>query len=52
MTRALKLPEVEKRFTGSGNEIVATDPERFGRLLRADFERWGKVARNSGITLN
>jgi tripartite-type tricarboxylate transporter receptor subunit TctC len=52
MARALKLPEVEKRFIGSGNEIVATDPQRFGRLLRSDFERWGKVARNSGITLN
>ena len=52
MAKALKTPDVEKRFIGSGNEVVSTDPQRFGALLRADYERWGKVVRQSGVTLN
>jgi tripartite-type tricarboxylate transporter receptor subunit TctC len=52
MTRALKLPEVESRFLASGNDIVATSPERFEALLRADFETWGKVVRQSRATFN
>ena len=52
MTRVLKLPEVEKRFLASGNDVVATDPERFGVLLRSDYDRWGRVVRESGVKLN
>lgn len=51
MTKALKLPEVENRFLASGNDVVATNPEQFGALLRSDFETWGKVVKQSRASL-
>jgi hypothetical protein len=52
MAKALKAPEVEQRFAGSGNDVVATSPAEFGTLMRTEFEKWGKVARQSGAALN
>jgi tripartite-type tricarboxylate transporter receptor subunit TctC len=52
ITRALKLPEVQSRFLASGNDVVATNPEQFGALLRTDFETWGKVVKQSGASVN
>ena len=49
MTKALKLPEVEKRIVASGNDVVLTTPEQFGALLRTEFDRWGKVVREANI---
>jgi tripartite-type tricarboxylate transporter receptor subunit TctC len=52
MDRALKLPEVENRFLASGNDVVATNPEQFGALLKTDFDKWGVVVRASHAALN
>ncbi len=52
MIKALKLPEVESRFLASGNDVVATNPEQFGTLLKTDFDQWGLVVRASQATLN
>jgi len=42
ITRALKLPEVQSRFLASGNDVVATNPEQFGALLRPISRRGAK----------
>jgi len=45
----LKSPDVEKRFNGSGNEVLSGTPQQVETLLRADFEKWGKVIKASGM---
>jgi len=44
----LKSADVEKRFNGSGNEVLPATAKEVEALLRADYERWGKVIKASG----
>lgn len=46
--RAMKSPDVYKRFTEQGLEVVTNTPEEFAALINADTVRLGKVVRDSG----
>jgi tripartite-type tricarboxylate transporter receptor subunit TctC len=46
--KALAMPDVEKRFNGTGNEVLSVPGRQVEAMLRADYERWGKVIRASG----
>jgi tripartite-type tricarboxylate transporter receptor subunit TctC len=50
MIKALAAPEVKERFTILGYETVGSTPEQFGRWLRDESAKWGKVIREHGIT--
>jgi tripartite-type tricarboxylate transporter receptor subunit TctC len=50
MIRALAAPEVKERFTILGYETVGSTPEQFGRWIRDESAKWGKVIRERGIT--
>ena len=43
------MPDVEKRFNGSGNEVLSGTAQQVETLLRADYEKWGKVIKASGM---
>jgi tripartite-type tricarboxylate transporter receptor subunit TctC len=43
--KALESPEVKSAFERSGTYVVVTNPKAFGDLLRVEFDKWGKVAR-------
>lgn len=45
----LRTPEVAARLAGDGGFVVASTPERFGEWLRAETEKWAKVAKAAGI---
>jgi tripartite-type tricarboxylate transporter receptor subunit TctC len=45
-------PESRQTFVAQGNEIIANTPEAFAKTVRAEFESWGKIGRQLGITLN
>ncbi len=46
----LALPEVRERLhAGGGLEPFATTPEEFAALIRSDYERFGKLIRDTGI---
>ena len=47
--RILALPDVRERFSGLGAEPMPSTPERFGAVMRADAEKWGKVIREAGV---
>ena len=47
--RALQLPMVRKRFAENDAEVLGGSAEDYGRILRAELEKWGKVIRNAGI---
>ncbi|NBX54196.1 MAG: tripartite tricarboxylate transporter substrate binding protein [Betaproteobacteria bacterium] len=51
LARILKLPEVDARLKGLGGEPGAITPMQFGELNRSEYERFGKLIRDTGIKL-
>ena len=46
----LRQPELRRQLLARGVETVDMTPEQFGGVLRADFEKWGKVVKALNIT--
>ncbi|MCC7485965.1 MAG: tripartite tricarboxylate transporter substrate binding protein [Burkholderiales bacterium] len=46
---AMKLPEVRGKLEALGLEVWAESPEYFGNLLKSEYEKYGKVARDIGL---
>ncbi len=40
---------MKEQFISRGLEIALSTPEEFGRYMRVEIERWGKVVREAGI---
>ena len=49
MNRAMKLPDVAEKLDTLGLEVHTESPEYFAQVLRRDFDKWGKVARDIGF---
>jgi tripartite-type tricarboxylate transporter receptor subunit TctC len=45
IVKVLGSPEVKQQFINQGGEAAPSTPEEFGRFIRADYERVGKVAK-------
>ncbi len=48
--RVIALPDFRERFEPSGTVLVGSSPDVFAKVIRNDYERWGKVIRASGTT--
>lgn len=46
---ALNAPEVRKRLVDLGAEPLGSTPAEFAAYVNAEFERWGKLVRESNI---
>ena len=46
---AMKLPDVADKMVASGLIIVTESPEYFGEVIRADYAKYGKLARDIGF---
>jgi tripartite-type tricarboxylate transporter receptor subunit TctC len=51
MVRAIRSPEISKAMEERGATVVASTPDQFASVVAADFARWGKVIRESNITI-
>ena len=49
--KALRAPEVAKRFTDQGLDVAPQGPGEFKTFMEADTVRWGKVIKDAGIKL-
>jgi tripartite-type tricarboxylate transporter receptor subunit TctC len=49
LVKALGTPEARKLFTGQGHEVGALGPADYGAFLRAETDKWSKVATSAGI---
>ncbi len=49
VVRALHTAEAEKWFAAEGAVVVGDSPADFARFIRAEYERWGALIRESGI---
>ena len=45
----LRAPEVTERLAADGSFVVAGTPDEFGAFMRAETEKWAKVAKAAGI---
>jgi tripartite-type tricarboxylate transporter receptor subunit TctC len=45
----MKMPEVTARMTAMSASPVGGDADRLGRLISADFTRYGRVVKQFGI---
>lgn len=50
--RAVHSPDILKRFTDQGLDVVTNTPEEFAALMAADAVRFGKVVRDSGARVD
>jgi tripartite-type tricarboxylate transporter receptor subunit TctC len=46
--RVLALPEFKSRFEPSGTVLVGNTPDAFAKLIKIEYERWGKVVKTAG----
>ena len=49
IVKAMRAPGVADRLAADGNDVVASSPEQFGTLIKAELARLAKVVRDSGI---
>jgi tripartite-type tricarboxylate transporter receptor subunit TctC len=47
--KALQMPDVRERMAGLGIDPVGNTPEQLAAILRADLEKWTRVAKAAGV---
>lgn len=53
LVATLNAPEVKQRFAAGGVDVVTSKtPEDFATFVAAEMARWGKVAKESGATVD
>ena len=50
VARVIALPEFKDRFEATGTVLVGSSPDVFAKVLKNDYDRWGKVIRAAGTT--
>jgi len=50
--KLLRAPDVQQLLASSGVDPTPTTPEEFGTYLKSEYDKWGKVVRDSGATVN
>jgi tripartite-type tricarboxylate transporter receptor subunit TctC len=50
--KALHDPELRKSFVAAGVEAATMSPRDLGVFIRAEHEKWGKVVKATGATVN
>jgi tripartite-type tricarboxylate transporter receptor subunit TctC len=49
LVKAVTLPDVSKRFTDQGLDVVTQSPEEFASLIHADTAKLGAIIKEAGI---
>jgi tripartite-type tricarboxylate transporter receptor subunit TctC len=48
INKALKDPDLQKKLGDQGADVAGSTPDQFGKLIRDDITRWGKIVKDSG----
>lgn len=51
-TELLKSQDIVNAFRRAGTEAAPSNPEQFGKFIRSEYAKWGKVIREAGIKAN
>jgi tripartite-type tricarboxylate transporter receptor subunit TctC len=49
ITRALQMPDVNKKFTNQGLAVVTQSPAEFDTMIASEAQRYGKILRDAGV---
>ncbi len=49
LVQALKTPEVRQLYAAQGEEPAWTTPDEYAKIVREDYERYGKVVKLAGV---
>jgi tripartite-type tricarboxylate transporter receptor subunit TctC len=52
LNKALKSPELVKMLNSQTAEAVGGTPDAFGKVIRADYAKWGRVVKESGARVD
>jgi len=52
LAKALRDPEVQSNFRSAGVEATSMGPQELNAFMRAEYEKWGRVVRETGATVN
>lgn len=52
LSRQLKVPEMQERLAGLGVDAAGTSPAEFKAMFTVEIEKWAKVVKAAGITLD
>jgi tripartite-type tricarboxylate transporter receptor subunit TctC len=50
--KALQDTEVQSNFRSAGVDATSMGPQELATFMRAEYEKWGKVVRDTGATVN
>ncbi len=50
--KALQDPELQKSFRSAGVEATAMGSQEFGAFMRTEHDKWGRVVKETGATVN
>ena len=51
VVRALKAPDAASRIQAMGQTVSPSTPAEFEKLMRSEYQRWGKVVKASGARI-
>jgi tripartite-type tricarboxylate transporter receptor subunit TctC len=51
VVKTVATPAVRERLVGVGADPLTMSPEEFTQFIRADIEKWGKLAKAAGIVI-
>jgi len=52
ISKILSTPDAKKLMLSAGVVVDTSTPEEFGALLQSELDRWGKVVKETGATVN
>lgn len=52
INKALQNPDLQKKLSDQGADVGGSTPDQFGKLVRDDMVRWGKVVKESGAKVD
>ena len=52
IAKALRDPEVRSNFRSAGVDPTSMGPQELNAFMRAEYEKWGRVVRETGATVN
>ena len=52
IAKALREPEVQANFRAAGVEATSMGPQELSIFMRAEYDKWGRVVRETGATVN
>ena len=52
IAKLLRQPEVESAYLATGTDVTISNPEQFGRFVKAEYDKWAKVIKAVDAQVN